>query len=247
MRPFWLTLVLGCAPAVASGQQVELRQSLAARTSLVLAPRASVEIDRDAPEGAKAQVTLGGTAIWIPAMPVVGELSYQKFFGEAGSRTLELGGGWRFFDGLGTGRVAIITGGYRTETHVVTEFVNQTAAARHYRVARAGISSVRFTPSSGGDALALTAFYVGVSRNRLTNTSPGTIANRAVRRTGIDLLIGSAPEGSYGGGSLGMRLFLNRDAGSFLGWGAELGSRPGLGIYGLISIDAWYMFTDMLR
>lgn len=238
-----LAALLGGGPAAA--QESDLGRSLAARTSLVVVPRVNLEYDRDAPT--HGGVTFGGTVVWIPARLAVGEASFQKSMLASGSRTLELGGGWRIRDGLGGEHVNVIVGGRRTRDSVITEYLGGQTATRHFSMVRAGVTSLRFVPETGPSSPTMTAVYAGVSRNKLINTGPGMTNLRVIQRTGVDILIGSAPAGGYGGGSLGFRAYVSRDVGGIIGWSAEVGSRPGFGGYGLATMDLYFMFTDMLR
>lgn len=241
----WFVVAATVVPAAAAAQQVAAMRTLAARTSIVIEPRVNIEIDRAAPR--HGQVTYGGTVVWLPQIPVVAELAYQTHMLPAGATTFEVDGGWRRRDVISDERVSIVTGGYRTRDSVYTSYVNAATAVRRFDMIRAGFTSLTYSPESGPASPGFTALYAGVSRNKLINTSPSMTAVRVLQRTGVDLLLGSAPAGSYAGGTVGVRAYVSRDVGGILGWSAEVGSRPGFGTYGLASMDLYLMLTDMLR
>lgn len=233
------------ATVPAAAQQVRPMQTLVARTSIVLVPRVNIEIDKAAPQ--HGQVTYGGTAVWLPRRPVVAELAFQQHMLSAGSTTFEIGGGWRRRETIADEEVSVVTGGWRTRDSVFTQYVNGTTAVRRFDMLRAGYTSLSYMPDGGPKSPGMSALYVGVSRNRLVNTGSGMTNLRVLQRTGIDLLIGSAPAGAYSGSGIGVRGYVSRDVGGIIGWSMELGSRPGFGAYGLATIDLYFMFTDVAR
>lgn len=189
----WFVVAATVVPAAAAAQQVAAMRTLAARTSIVIEPRVNIEIDRAAPR--HGQVTYGGTVVWLPQIPVVAELAYQTHMLPAGATTFEVDGGWRRRDVISDERVSIVTGGYRTRDSVYTSYVNAATAVRRFDMIRAGFTSLTYSPESGPASPGFTALYAGVSRNTLINTSPSMTAVRVLQRTGVDLLLGSAPGG----------------------------------------------------
>ena len=229
---------------------------LSARTTLVLVPRANIELDSKAPQ--HGQVTIGGTAVWLPGRPLVAEAAFQQTMLAVGATTFEIGGGIRLNDMVGGERVSIVTDGYkrrgttnpatgtRTDT-VYTYYEGRDTDVRTFRTVRAGLTSLTYQPDGLPRTPAMTALYAGVSTNKLINTDNGSTALRVIQRTGLDVLVGSPPAGAYAGSSLGFRAYLSRDVGGIIGYSLELGSRPGFGGYGLATMDLYFMFTDILR
>ena len=235
------TVFCGLSLAVPAGAQ---RQGKFVRTDLVLSLRGDLE----GGSGSSFYLSIDGG--WrvdvVPSLPVVLQIVHDytltaapTHFGDGNA--ISIGGGLKLSDRLKVGDHYIVTKAweYKDTTYNVLE--SFATLARHYQVLRFGQS--RFTWYNGNRGFwgVSHGIFVGYSSNTILNSSAGLVGLKAVNSLGIDALFGSADPGAPKTNKVGFRAFWESDWGNFASTRLEVGSRPAMGFYSLLAIDAFFI------
>jgi hypothetical protein len=237
----------GAIPSSAAAQR--LSESDAARTSLVLVPGVGMDPGLTG-KGWNLFFGLGGRVDWLPRIPVlVTAGGYTEIAGRSGWHSYEVGGGWRYSQSTREGYESVVTNVQQIAhgDSVRTTYLEDVTGVRRYSVLRAGLLHNQSVTLLGPPTVAISSFYVGWSRNKLVNQEGGVMGHAVIQTTSLDLLFGSPPSGAPKSTKIGARVSYNMDYGNRFDMRLEGGLRPGLGVYGQVSINGYFMFKDILR
>jgi hypothetical protein len=245
MRPLSFTSALAIGLSLGAPQApAAQRQARFERTDIVLGVRGDLE--GGSTSGFYLSLDGGWRVDVVPNLPVVFEMIHDYTltasptnFGDGNA--LSIGGGIKLSDRWSVeGRDIVIDAG-ETRDYVYNTYQNLPTLARHYTVLRAGATQFDWYNTNNGLTGTSSGFFVGYSSNTLLNSSAGMVGLKAVNSLTFDVLVGSVASTAPKQNKLGFRGSWTSDWGNFASTRLEVGSRPAMGFYSLLAIDAFFI------
>ena len=182
----------------------------------------------------------------VPSLPVVLEVIHDYTLTATptnlgNGNAFSFGGGIKLSDRFSAEGHYTLTGVEETSDSVYNYYEALPTLARHYQVLRFGSSRFEWYNNNTARAGVSNGFFVGYSSNTLLNSSAGTVGLKAINSLALDMLFGSVDPGAPKPNKVGFRGAWTADWGNFMSTRLEVGSRPAMGFYSLLAIDAFFI------